>query len=125
MWVFTRFGFYSIACADKPGTRVIDPDTVMVRARVRKHLTNLQSRFPSLLSAKILSLQNRDYGFRLLVPKAVWVEVLKNLAEEQAWSNFKSEAARNEGQTGSAYIRALHRVWHDMYLIQDKVGRDR
>ena len=56
----------------------------MVRARVRKHLINLKSRFSSLADAKILVLPGRDYGFRLIMPKAVWVEVLKEMAEVSA-----------------------------------------
>ena len=123
MWIFSILGFYSIACADKPGTHGIDPDTVMVRARVRKHLTNLQHRFPSLAETKILTLPGRDYGFRLIVPKSVWVEVLKELAEEQNWSNFKSQAAKNMGQTSTDYTSALHDVWEVMYGLQ--VGKNR
>ena len=125
MWVFTRFGFYSIACADKPGTKEIDPDTVMVRARVRKHLTNLQHRFQSLADTKILTLPGRDYGFRLILPKPVWVEVLKELAEEQRWSNFKSEATKNLAQAGAYYTRALHEVWEVMYGLQAPKQRRR
>lgn len=32
MWVFTRYGFYSIACGDNP-ERSLDPDIIMIRAR--------------------------------------------------------------------------------------------
>jgi hypothetical protein len=39
----------------------------MVRARVRKHLTNLKRRFAQLAETKILALPGRDYGFRLIV----------------------------------------------------------
>jgi hypothetical protein len=120
---FSTYGFYSIACADKPGTKQIDPEMVMVRARVRKHLTNLRQRFPSLADAKILTLPNRDYGYRLIVAKAVWAEALKELAKEQTWSNFKNEAARNQGKTGPDYVRALHDVWEIMYGLQEHEKR--
>ena len=47
MWIFTRYGFFSIACANKPdGT--INHDTVMVRARLYEHLVSLKERFPAL-----------------------------------------------------------------------------
>jgi len=91
----------------------------MVRARVRKHLTNLQRRFPLLARTKILTLPGRDYGFRLIVPKAAWVEALKEMAAEQTWSNFKNEAAKSQGQTGADYTRALHDVWEIMYGLQE------
>src|ERR1019366_1120950 len=119
MWIFPRWGFYSIACADKPGTTEIDPDTVMVRARVKKHLTNLLQQFPSFGDTKILALPGRDYEFRLIVPKAVWVEVLKELAEEQTWANFKSEAAARKADTGTAYVNKLHAVWWEMLQLQE------
>ena len=119
MWIFTRWGFYSIACANKPGSNEIDPDTVMVRARVRKHLMNLKKRFPTLANARIMAIPDRDYGYRLVVPKAVWVEVLAGLAEEQTWSNFKSEATSRMAQTDSAYIAKLHAVWWEMLQLQE------
>ena len=62
MWIFTRYGFFSIACANNPdGT--INPDTVMVRARLHEHLVNLKERFPGseLDKAEILSWDGRDY----------------------------------------------------------------
>ena len=95
----------------------------MVRARVRKHLINLKSRFSSLADAKILVLPGRDYGFRLIMPKAVWVEVLKEMAEEQTWSNFKNEAAVRSTDTGIAYIDKLHAVWWQMLQLQESQTR--
>ena len=62
MWIFTRYGFFSIACASKTdGT--IDPDKVMVRARLHEHLVSLKYRFPDseLGKAAILSWDGRDY----------------------------------------------------------------
>lgn len=123
MWVFSIYGFYSIACADKPGTKEIDPDTVMVRARCKDHLQNLQKRFPALGSSEILSPPNRDYGYRMIVPKSVWVAALQELAEEQAWSNFKSEVVKRQGQDGAAYTSALHKVWEIMYGLQEPETR--
>ena len=118
MWVLSIYGFYSIACANEPdGT--IDTNTVMVRSRLKKHLENLKNRFPALADAEILNWSNRDYRYRLIVPKTVWVEILKEMAEEQEWSNFKNEAASRQTQLGSAYIRALHDVWETMYELQE------
>ena len=125
MWIFTRYGFYSIACADKPGTKIIDPDTVMVRARVKKHLNNLQDRFTTLADTKILTLQGHDYDFRMLIPKSTWLQILNQLADEQVWRNFKLEAANNVKQTGIDYTRALHEVWGTMYSLQEaRSGRE-
>jgi len=45
MWIFTKYGFFSIACANKPGSGDIDPNVVMVRSRLKGHLVNLRERF--------------------------------------------------------------------------------
>ncbi len=52
MWLFTKHGFYSVVCArqgDGSYGRPIDPDRLMVRARVRGHLQALRKRFFDLL----------------------------------------------------------------------------
>ncbi len=122
MWVFTIYGFYSIACASKPdGT--LDPDTVMVRARCKDHLQNLQKRCPELASTKILSPPNRDYGYRLIVPKSVWIAALQEIAQEQNWDNFKSEVGKRMGSDGAEYSEALHDVWQMMYRLQESATR--
>ncbi len=118
MWTFTIYGFYSIACADKKdGT--IDPETVMVRARVKAHLENLQERFDFLREFKILSWNNRDYRWRIICPKHLWASALAEMALEQEWSNFKSEATANKIDVGAGYISALHAVWNRMLDLQD------
>jgi hypothetical protein len=118
MWIFTRYGFYSVACVDFPGTRRINPDVVMVRARVRKHLVNLQQRFPSLALIKIFTLPGRDYAFRFVVAKAVWAEAVKELVEEQTWSNFKNEAQDRAYLTSPRYVSLLHEVWRVMIDLE-------
>ena len=121
MWLFTRYGFYSIACANKPDGSV-DPLTVMVRARRRLHLNSLMERFPVIAGAGIVVLPHRDYRYRLVVPKAVWVTIMAGLAEEQDWSNFKNETARFQGATGADFVSALHRVWEVMHGLQRSEG---
>ncbi len=109
MWVFTIYGSYSIACARK-ADGFLDPDVVMVRARRKDHLQNLQTRCPQLASSKILSPPNCDYGYRLNVPKSIWVAALRKMAEEQRWDNFKNQVARRMGRGGAAYTDAPHEV---------------
>ena len=66
----------------------------MIRARRAAHLSNLQERFPALAAGKIVTLPNRDYRYRLIVSKDVWVGALEELGREQDWANFKDEAAK-------------------------------
>jgi hypothetical protein len=122
MWVFTRYGFVSAACARKP-SGAIDNETIMLRARSRKHLENLKERFPdtALGSAEILDSVGTDYRYRVLLPKARWASILSELAMEQTWSNFKSEAERftRFRKEPSDYVQALHRVWAIMDELQE------
>jgi predicted small integral membrane protein len=121
MWIFTRYGFYSIASASNPdGT--IDPDTVMVRARLYQHLASLKDRFPDseLGEAEIISLDDTDYKYRIVIPKVTWVATLAELAGEQTWSNFKSETSRFSRikKMTHSYVDALHHVWDVMHRLQ-------
>ena len=118
MWIFTRYGFYSIASASRPDGS-LDNQSVMVRARCRAHLRSLQKRFPALAVGDILEWPNRDYRYRLIIPKASWTEIMGQLAQEQEWSNFKNEAAKYQGKSGRGYVDALHDVWGVMHRLQE------
>jgi hypothetical protein len=48
------------------------------------------------------------------------IEVLKGMAEEQTWSNFKDEAAARKSETGTAYVNKLHAVWWEMLQLQER-----
>src|SRR5579872_7373653 len=115
MWLFTKHGFFSAVCARKgKGKRgqPVDPDRIMVRARVRGHLEALKKRFPELLSdCEIQEFAGTDYAFRVFVEKSAWKQVAAGLAEETDYDNFKSEVARHQGRAGADYEHSLHEVW--------------
>lgn len=95
----------------------------MIRARRIAHLKNLQARFPAFSAVEVLTLPSRDYRYRIIVQKALWAGVVSELAQEQEWSNFKSEAEKHQGEPGVEYVRALHDVWHIMYRLQGSEDR--
>jgi hypothetical protein len=117
MWICSRLGFYSIACARNPDGS-LDSDTVMVRARRKAHLQNLQARFPAIVNLEIFTTPKNDYRYRLILAKSKWVTLLTELVMEQQWSNFKNEAARNQSLTGADYVDALHEIWTLMHQLQ-------
>lgn len=121
MWIFTRYGFFSIAAAKADGgqSHTPDPDKVMVRARQKRHLQNLQKRFPQLADVEILSGKSTDYRYRIIIPKSVWSECVNEFVNEQDWSNFKGETERFLGPGFRDYTRALHRVWNVMHELQE------
>jgi hypothetical protein len=127
MWLFSKYGFYSAVCArqaDGRHDRPIDPNRLMIRARVRGHLEALELRFADLLGpCDIQESAQTDYAFRIFVDKHVWSQLLAKLAEETDYDNFKSEVARHQGRAGSAYERSLHDVWSVMYGLQEPSAR--
>ena len=122
MWVFTKHGFFSAVCArtgDGTHGQPVDPDRIMVRARLRGHLEALKERFPSMLGdSDVREFAGTDYAFRIFVAKRVWSEVLAALAQDTDYDNFKSEVARHQGRAEEAYERALHDVWSVMFRLQ-------
>jgi hypothetical protein len=123
MWHFTKYGFFSAVCArqgDGRHGRPVDPDRIMVRARVRGHLEALKERFAELLAdCEIKAFPGSDYAFRIFVDKAVWSQVLVGLNEELDYDNFKSEVARFQGRAGAAYEHSLREVWSVMHRLQE------
>jgi hypothetical protein len=122
MWLFTKHGFFSAVCARQGDGRhgqAVDPDRIMVRARVRGHLEALQRRFPDLLgTSEIQHSTTADYAFRLFVDKQAWRDMVAALADETDYDNFKSEVARHQGRRGAAYEESLHDVWSVMNRLQ-------
>ena len=122
MWLFTKHGFYSAVCArqgDGVHGQPVDPDRMMVRARVRKHLEALKERFSDLLAdCEIKEFAGTDYAFRIFVSKSIWSKVLVGLNEEMDYDNFKSKVARHQGSAGADYEHSLHEVWSVMNRLQ-------
>ena len=113
MWLFTQYGFFSIVSAKKLKngnvSAELDPQTVLVRARDRRHLQNLQTRFADLRNLPV-NQTSSDYACRLIVPKATWVQVARELAEEIDYDNFKDHCF-GSGLTDDMYETALHETW--------------
>jgi hypothetical protein len=122
MWIFTRQGFFSAVCAragDGRQGQPVDPGRIMVRARLRSHLESLKARFPDLLDeCRIEESVGTDYAYRIFTAKSVWTEILKELAEETDYDNFKSAVAKHQGKDGADYEHSLHGVWSVMYRLQ-------
>jgi len=123
MWIFTKHGFYSAVCARQGDGRygqAVDPNRIMVRARVHKHLDALKERFAGLLrDCEIQEFPGSDYAYRIFVDKPVWSQVLVGLNEELDYDNFKSEVADFQGDEGTAYEHSLHKVWSVMNRLQE------
>jgi len=119
MWLATTLGWFSVVCARQNDGKAaaIDPDKMMIRARLRSHLEGLKERFPALLdSTEITESATSDYAFRIFVSKATWVSLATELASDVQYGNFKSAVLKRDGH--SAYENALHAVWAVMARLQ-------
>ncbi|MFZ4696084.1 MAG: hypothetical protein ACOYMV_13245 [Verrucomicrobiia bacterium] len=106
MWLFTRFGFYSIVRKD---------DGIHVRGRVRKDLENLKQ--AAKLDGDILDWRRpkpggakADYPYRIiLTDNADLRKVMRLLADTLDYDNFKNRVATLPDQR--AKLGAYHEVW--------------
>jgi|SRR5215471_13985132 len=120
MWIFTRYGFFSISVQGKH---------VAVRARSVEHLERLLERFWPRKKPAITVLEDADYRYRITTPKTTWANVAFDLAMEQTWSNFKDEAERFARSkydevlepNDEMYVHALHEVWGIMFQLQHQL----
>ena len=123
MWMFTKYGFFSVTGAPTGRSKSGPPDGkhVQVRARKEDHLDELKSRFPKKLGAcPVVRTPRADYKFRIVVPTDVWLEVAAELAGEAAeYGNFKKECTRFADGWDQEYIDALHAVWARMLRLEE------
>lgn len=119
MWLFTRYGFFSIAVTSNTCI-----GEVAIRSRSRAHLETLKKRFPKSSLGEIKDFSGSDYRFRCTTSKAEWALIIAELAKEQTWSNFKAEASKNlPGDI--TYKSTLHKVWGLMkHLEADSLPMD-
>lgn len=123
MWMFTKYGFFSITGAPTGKNHAGKPDgaKVQVRARKEDHLQELIDRFPDRLKGvKIVRTPLADYKWRIVVPFDAWLGVAAELAGEAAeYNNFKKECTRFADGWDQPYIDALHAVWGRMFRLED------
>ena len=120
MWLMTRYGFFSIGCAWKTETdNTPHPDLMMIRARSKAHLVNLQDRFKALGKYDITETQDTDYPCRIIASKSDIANMLSQLLEEIDYCNFKDEVP-NTLPNDARYHHFLLRVWSEGLYLQNK-----
>jgi hypothetical protein len=123
MWFqHPRIGHLSVVLARKgPGPgQPVDPDTVMIRARLAQHLENLQRAAPALKGFKIVESANADYRYRLIVPKAAFADAMRDILLAIGWTNVKADAQAHAGAVGQGFVDALHDTWAAFQRIQPR-----
>jgi hypothetical protein len=105
VWIASTLGFFSIVADQK------DDAYVHVRARQRRHLEQLVehlARQTTLrLERHLLATPERDYPWRLVLPRRYLSTLLHCLAETVDYPNFKAAVKRIDPAAAAAYAR----VW--------------
>lgn len=108
MWIFTTIGFFSVVAHHD------DPDTILIRARVRGDLDAL--RREHLPDIEILESAGSDYRFRALVPRDEWEHAAQRLTAAIDYPNFKDAVAERQGHDRAhVYLD----VWRTIRSLQD------
>jgi hypothetical protein len=116
MWVVTTKGFFSAVEHRK------DPNTVIVRARVRKDLEaarNLIEDAADRRRHRIYVDNTADYPYRLDLPKDIWASVVAQLAHDIDYDNFKDAVKARQGKKrASVYMD----VWTALAKLEGPPG---
>ncbi|MCK6444955.1 MAG: hypothetical protein L6Q99_01045 [Planctomycetes bacterium] len=123
MWLMlSRTGFLSVVVPRDQKTGEIEGDRLMVRARKREHLELLRSQHSALAEVRILRSDGADYRWRILVPRSVFAEVMREIVERLAVTNVKADAHAHEAETGREFVRAMHDIHARLARLQDAPG---
>ena len=102
-----------MVCAKQlPPAKHILRGSMLVRARVRRHLAALMERFSSISARPIQVDAGTDYRYRIVVSKKTWTAIAAELANEIDYNNFKNSVRDHD------LHRALMDVWQRMYRMQ-------
>jgi acetyl-CoA carboxylase beta subunit len=110
MWLFTKYGFYSIVQDEK------DKSIFKVRARKKADLQELQSNVPEVSDCSIHQDLKADYRFRIFINSNQFQSLMLHLSNSLDYNNFKDSIYRNESQKDK--LDCYHQVWDVMYEYQ-------
>ena len=108
MWLFTTDGFFS-AVAHRD-----DPDTVLVRSRVREDALRLQA---AVSQGEVTETPDADYRYRVLLPRETWSAYLAAAGDTIDYPNFKNAVAARQGADRA---RVYAHVWSVMFELQQR-----
>ncbi len=111
MWLFTKYGFYSI---------VKDSNSAhyKCRARRKKDLVNLISNFKYLSEYEIHCDKKADYHYRIFISQNHFSMLMLSISNTVDYSNFKDSISKNKDQVNK--VDHYSEVWETMYSYQIK-----
>ena len=110
MWLFTKYGFYSIVKKPFPDVGMV----YQVRARVKNDLENLKK--AAGLDNKVYDSGFTDYRYRILANDEEYQKIMDAVSKAVDYPNFKSEVAKHKDQDEK--LICYHKVWGAMMMLQ-------
>lgn len=110
MWLFTKYGFYSIVQDEN------DKSIYKVRARKKTDLQELQRNVTEISEGAIQQDNRADYRFRIFINQQQLQAIMNCLSNSLDYSNFKDSIYRNKSQKDK--LDSYHQVWGVMYEYQ-------
>jgi hypothetical protein len=108
MWLITSIGFFSVvAHADQP-------DTLLVRGRVRDDLEALRRGY--LPDLEIVEGSGTDYQYRAMVSREEWEHAVRGLVADIDYSNFKTAVAERQGPHRARIYARIWMVLHELRI---------
>jgi hypothetical protein len=111
MWIQSRSGAFSLVLAD-------DRDTMLIRARLRKHLELLQGEHPKLTDHPIVETSEGDYRWQIGAPPSLVAAIVAKLVLGIDYDNFKDACSKRDDLC-SDYLTAVSQVWGVLRRMQD------
>ncbi|MEZ0196568.1 MULTISPECIES: NUDIX hydrolase [Pseudomonas] len=111
MWLFTKFGFFSVV---KKGTN----DDLTIRSRTRSDLDRLRNHYLPSLSASRAH-EGTDYPWRATASASALAEAMSAIAQDIDYANFKDEVALSLGKDRA---KRYGRVWSALYDMSDDLS---
>jgi hypothetical protein len=109
MWIFTRYGFFSVTVSVK------EPKKMQIRARAREDLERLMKfadNGQGLKIGPIIETPDADYRYRMICTRLAWEDLALMLAQDIDYNNFKNQIK------DPARHRLYERVWGLMLSLQ-------
>lgn len=108
MWIFSKFGFYSVV------QDFNSKELLHIRARVSGDLERLLS--AGGVATSVTETPDADYRYRAAVSRADFEQLLVKLGDAVDYPNFKSAVAKHADQAEK--LDAYHEVWRTMRGLQ-------
>jgi len=118
MWLFTEYGFFS-AVEAYPDLVPDGKETphVMVRARVREDLENVQAlyeEFFDMSPPSIMEFNHSDYRYRIVMDSLLWGFIVMQMMARVNYTNFKHRVAEKQGPQRAAWYES---VWATLWSM--------